>query len=338
MAITKSKSQYQEYINQLEYISSIKYQQDFPHIIAVVGNNDYWVTRTINVIKQRFRLFINSRVIFVIEDVKKDVIIAQLSERSLFKENKLFIIYNIDKYCEDLLLHIKTKSFNNYVCVVFSNQKYFQKLSQFLEEMNAFKIVIYPLKYFADYMLFINKLCEDYDISLDDDAKKFLLDRLSSDIVLIENEIKNLSLIFANQSKKLNVEDVKLSLNFFKEGDIFKIRDYILSNDINKAIIFTIMAISKGVSVLAIMSILANHCKQAITIMELIQSGKSLESTSILPSFVINKYINYVSKIKNKKFFYNILRLIYEADLKIKSSKINEELIITDIIKALSYS
>ena len=323
MAITKFKSQYQEYIKQLEYIENIKYQQDFPHIIALVGNNDYWVDRTINMIKQRFKSFENSRLVFVVDDVKKDVITAQLSERSLFKEHKLFIIYNIDKYCEDLLLNIKTKGFNDYVCAVFSNQKCFQKLSQLLEEMNAFKIVIYPPKYFADCMLFIDKLCEDYDISLDDDAKKFLLDRLS--------------LMFSNPAKRLNVEDVKLSLNFFKEGDIFKIKDYILSNDINKAIIFTIMAVSKGVSVLAIMSILANHCKQAITIMELMQSGKSLESNSVLPSFVINKYIHYVSKIKNKKFFYDALKLIYEADLKIKSSKINEELIITDIVKNLSY-
>ncbi len=334
-----SYNKYQEMLRTLEIHGS---KGSFPKITLCHGNSAFLINRTLEIAsklwQERCQLpsFKHNCSELTINDF-----LALYEQQSIFEPASLQIIDQCEKQkkISEYLLKLKdnTDSVNSFIFSLHYTNKPPTKLVKLFKDLGAYEILcLQPPPFEVKNCL--QDLAKQHLLILEQASFNLLLEFVGNNLANLDQELRRLNLIFAvTEPTKLTTADISPHLNMISESLAFKLRSLILERKKSQAHCLLVDLLNRGESPLAILGILAKHCRNAINV----QAAKrqSLSSGQIsqkyrLQSFLVNHYIKYVSRIDIGQFN-KALRACYETDRAIKTGKQNEGLLLANIIEGL---
>ncbi len=181
---------------------------------------------------------------------------------------------------------------------------------------------------------FLLDRCRVHRLQLSAEATTDFLDSTGADLIKIENELRKLALILADSKGPISVEALRPHLDFLREDHAFKIDQLLCQEAYPQALLLLKGLLDRGESGLAVLAILAMHCRKAIQIQAGLKSGQSpadLSRELRLPSTVVQNYLPYIRK-RSAVVFQRALNLCHEADRRLKSVRYGEQIWLDRIV------
>ena len=185
-----------------------------------------------------------------------------------------------------------------------------------------------------EYQDFIRDRTQHYCLNLQIDAADLLLEAIGPDLFRLDNELNRLSLCLSSTTGPVTAATLRPLLGFLREDHLFKLDQLLCQEAYGKALLLLKDLLNRGEKELALLAILAMHCRKALQIRAGVKAGRDpneLAKTLRLPVTVISSYIGYVRR-RSAQGFRQALSLCHEADRRLKSRGFAEELYLDQII------
>lgn len=266
-------------------------------------------------------------------DLNNDMLSLALEDAktmSLFGDKKIVIIDNANMFTgitskdsekiEDYLNHINE---NTILIFVVHNDKLDsrKKITKLIKEKGKIKEFNDEL----DSTNLVRRLFKDYNIEYS--TIKLLIDRVGNNPLILQNEINKIK-IYKENDKRVTDEDILNLTVKLIEIDIFKLIDYIIKKDKEKAIELYYEMLKINEEPIKIIVILANQFRIMYQSKELLKKGYSEKDiASILKihpyrvKLAIQNSRNYSSKT-----LLEYLNNLADIDIGIKTGKLNKDL------------
>jgi len=176
----------------------------------------------------------------------------------------------------------------------------------------------------VEIKVWIKERIREVDISLSEDSINFIVEHVSTDKWMIENELQKLSVL---DIKKASIEDIKSIFGLTVKGDIWKFMDYVGNRQKSKAIAeFEKLNMYEDTTQLMI-TLLQREFRLIAQILSAKGSNSKLSGLGITP-FIVKK-----SESKARNFTFNEIReyvgRLFNLDYAIKSGKIEDKIGLT---------
>ena len=266
-------------------------------------------------------------------DLNNDMLSLALEDAktmSLFGDKKIVIIYNANMFTgitskdsekiEDYLNHINK---NTILIFVVHNDKLDsrKKITKLIKEKGKIKEFNDEL----DSTNLVRRLFKDYNIEYS--TIKLLIDRVGNNPLILQNEINKIK-IYKENDKRVTDEDILNLTVKLIEIDIFKLIDYIIKKDKEKALELYYEMLKMNEEPIKIVVILANQFRIMYQSKELLKKGYSEKDiASILKihpyrvKLAIQNSRNYTSETLLKH-----LNNLADIDIGIKTGTLNKDL------------
>lgn len=257
-----------------------------------------------------------------------DTIIDDASTISMFGDKKIIIVDNAlmfttAKFDNDLLeKYLKNYNPNTILIFIVNDNKIDsrKKITKLIKE----KGIIKDFSEKIDLKLFVKNSFDDYNIN--DCNIQLLIDRVGNNFFCLENEINKIK-IYKSEDKNITENDILLLTQKTAFEDVFKLIDYIVSNNKEKALeIYQEMKI-RGEEDIKLIIMLANQFRILYQTKQLLKKG--FREKEIAESLKIHPYRVKLAIGKCKSFsddiLLNYLSDLFDIDYGIKSGKINKE-------------
>ena len=266
-------------------------------------------------------------------DLNNDMLSLALEDAktmSLFGDKKIVIIYNANMFTgitskdsekiEDYLNHINE---NTILIFVVHNDKLDsrKKITKLIKEKGKIKEFNDEL----DSTNLVRRLFKDYNIEYS--TIKLLIDRVGNNPLILQNEINKIK-IYKENDKTITDEDILNLTVKLIEIDIFKLIDYIIKKDKEKALELYYEMLKMNEEPIKIVVILANQFRIMYQSKELLKKGYSEKDiASILKihpyrvKLAIQNSRNYTSETLLKH-----LNNLADIDIGIKIGTLNKDL------------
>ena len=263
----------------------------------------------------------NDQIKNVIEDAKTI---------SLFEENKLIICENANvftgntsKDAEIIENYLNNVNPNTTLVFVVNNEKIDQrkkitkqikkigKIIEFNDNINEFDLVKKSLK--------------DYKINKEDII--LLINRVGNNPSILEQELEKIK-IYKDKDKNITKEDIINLTTKNIDTDIFKLIDYIVKNNKNKALEIYNEMLKINEEPLKIIIMLANQFRIMYQSKELSKKGyteKDIADTLKIHPYRVKLALQN-SKNYDSKILLSYIRDLADMDINIKTGKINKDL------------
>lgn len=265
-------------------------------------------------------------------NVEIDTVIEETSYLDLFGDKKLIVLYNSNFLTSEKTLenkdfedYIKSNNKCNYLFLVTNNENLDErkKIVKLLRKNYEVK----EFNKFSEYdaYKYISELFQKDNYLIEDKAIKEIINRLSSNVGMIRNEVNKLKL-YKLENKSISLSDVLKITSVLPEDNVFKIVDALISN--NKEEIFKLYDDFKliGIDEIALIGLMANQFRFMYQVKVLLNDGKSkndivslLKSHPYKTEIAIKKVLNYTEN-KLLDILYN-LSLI---DVSIKTGEVDK--------------
>ena len=170
------------------------------------------------------------------------------------------------------------------------------------------------------------------------EESQFLVECCGEDLQKISNELKKVVLVTANerQTDKITKDRISQICSFLRQDHIFHLDRLLLTRKHAEASLFIADLVKQGESSLAILGLLARHCRNAIRVQQNLNSRRPIGMGLKLPQAVLKSYNGYVGRSSGYKFE-RALRLCQDVDAAIKSTGSARDIsLLTQIITLLS--
>ena len=249
---------------------------------------------------------------------------------SLFSNQKIVIIDNANMFTgstskdsELIENYLNNYNDNTILILIVHNEKIDtrKKITKLIKKVGQVKEFNEDLNCTS----LVKKLLKDYNI--EDKTIKLFIDRVGNNPLIIQNEINKIK-IYKNEDKNITSEDIlNLTIKLI-EIDIFKLIDYIVQKNKEKALELYYEMLKMNEEPLKIVVILANQFRIMYQAKELIKKGYSEKDiASILKihpyrvKLAIQNSRNYKSETLLK-----YLNDLADIDIGIKTGKLNKDL------------
>jgi hypothetical protein len=196
---------------------------------------------------------------------------ALLAQKDLFSTKRFFclLVKNQDKSLETCLKLLKSRSWQpGVVLLCFPKASLASKLFKSLVAMQAFLIPCFSPKNFYEQKAYLEYLCDEFSLRLDSGAKKLIYEAYKFDVYETRNLIKQLSFSFLQQKKVLSSQDLQPFCDYLQEEQVFKISDFLLRLEYQKAEVYCLGLLRSGASLLSLTGVFAFHLRQATRFLE----------------------------------------------------------------------
>lgn len=227
----------------------------------------------------------------------------------------------------------QARDLRNPICLLWHSNDLGVKMQKECDRLNGFVLACDPPAPW-EYRDFVNDRAQHHGLNLQNEAADLVLDAIGSDLFRLDNEISRLSFCLPKLTTAVPASALRPLLGFLREDHIFKLDQLLCQEAYSKALLLLKDLLDRGEKELALLAILAMHCRKALQIqagqkqgMNIAELAKSLR----LPPTVVQSYIGYVQR-RGVQGFMQALRLCHEADRRLKSRGFGEELYLDQII------
>jgi len=227
----------------------------------------------------------------------------------------------------------------NSLCLVYHGENPPAPLKALLTERKATLVPCYQpwpnevpqaICYFADGL----------KLKLTSDGVQALLSANGDDLAINLNELRRLKCLFGDNDKALNAGDLAPHLGGMRVDEANQLERLLLARQWAKAQALSSQLLHRGEKALQILAIVANHIRVTLKLQDAyskgIKSPPSLAQAAQVSSFVVKNYLPLVQRVSNPAPYRTALSLCHQADVSLKSSRSDEDLVVASIIDALA--
>ncbi|MDD5590269.1 MAG: DNA polymerase III subunit delta [Candidatus Portnoybacteria bacterium] len=301
-------------------------------LIFLYGPDTYRSKRKLSeIIEEYKKVHCNglSLVFFNGGDLKLASLKEAVRQTSIFDEKKLLVISNVFANQDFKEKFLKNSEFFESLkdTVLFyeedeipAKDKFFAFLKKKAKAQN------FQLLQGENLKKWVKQELAGFKAEISPDALTKLVDSVGSDLWQLSNEINKL-VSFKGKERKVNLEDVELLVKPKIETAIFKTIDAIAQKDKKQALLLIHRHLKKGDSPLYLLSMINFQFRNLLAVKDLMERrqpyGAILKAVKLHP-FVVKKSYYQAQKFTLAELK-KIYRKIFQADLDIKTGKVNPE-------------
>jgi len=313
-------------------------------IIFLYGPDTYRSRQKLNEIIERYKKIHKSGLSLKFFDFEKDSFDDfrdALKSSSMFREKKLLILKNLfsnQKAENDFLKNLKEISKSKEIILIYEEEidEKSPLAEKLKKEAKSHKFNLLEGIFLENW---IKREFQKYSAKIEPQALDLLVDYVGNDLWQMENEIKKL--VSYKEEQTIKKEDIKLLVKPKIETDIFKTIDAIAAKNKRKALSLIKEHLEEGNSPAYLLAMINFQFRNLLIIKscelkhELYANDMRILSRKLgIHPYVIGKTIQQMRRFSFEELK-KIYRKIFEADLNIKTGKMEPEtaldLLITEI-------
>ncbi len=331
---------YHNFLRSLRGVISQKTFAELPAITIIYGGCDYLREKAANAMRGHASDNLHASCITMeLREIADQQWEELLVHTSLLEPKTVYFIKTGDKITSFLrflerLDQAPTKCFASRIVLHLGQKELLKGDRAKLEQANATFICCTAPRP-SEEPKFVNDLARKFGINLDLAAINLLLQAVGlANYYGLENELRRLALLFIdrNDAAPISAQEIAPYLQLLKEEHIFQIDNLLLSSQNAQAQLLLLDLVHRGEAPIAIIGIIARHCRNAIRVMSSLQDSNSKSPN--LPVSVLRSYTQYVRK-KSPKHFMGVLSKCQSADVQLKTSPIDPGLLISELLLEL---
>lgn len=289
------------------------------------GTNTYSLNQELEkILKESGSLNVSK---YDMEENELGVILNDALTMSLFEENKIIVCENATVFSPSIKVE---KSFEEYLNNSNPNTKMIFILNnEKVDERKKITKIIRKngiVKEFNETnpRALIKRMLDGYTISTS--AISLLIERVGTNLNILNNEINKI-ILYKDEDKNITEDDI-LNLTHKKvDIDVFKLIDYIVTDDKKSALEIYYELIKRGEEPIKIIIMLANQFRiiyQSKTLKNKGYSEKDIASILKIHPYRVKLAVSKASKYSSKLLI-KYLSDLADMDMKIKSGEINKD-------------
>jgi DNA polymerase III delta subunit len=299
---------YDDYIAEMRSLFAAKSSQVFPRIICIVGPSDYLHKKTLDSIK-KFWLQNQFGEAHSIEcgEIEQRDFQSICMQSSLFETTTLYILRRasgLKALGAWLSTVTEVRALKSWL-VIDAGEKLSVDVQKQMKRLGAKILNCCEPQSFGGYVKIVSSLAARHRINLSSEALNLIVESTGLDLMKIENEVLKLSLQFSDVNRQLVKEDIAPALGNIRDEDIFELFKLLRDKKTAKVHLLTENFLNRGESAIAINGIFSRYSREQV------ERGVRTRGIAGLAACI-------------------------EADRKLKSSGIDESLILSQIIEALA--
>ncbi len=225
---------------------------------------------------------------------------------------------------------------SNKVLFVFTSDRLLEGVQKELTALEAPLIPCFD-PWPNDFPTLIRDLASKLQVQLTSDAIEALIEANGYDLIKLRNELSKLSLIFSNSTSPLTRSMIATHLGMLRSEDSFKMDRLLAERSWASAQSLILSLLDDGEKPLAILGIISYHCRNTLLVESARQSGLNptqIQKMTGLTPMAIKTYLG--ASTRPKVSHYTLaLKKCREADFAMKSSNLQGDLLLTQIIETL---
>ena len=315
---------------------------NLPKFCLIYGDCEFLKYKTISILKG----LENIPVVSLQSKISHDELQTICNADSLFDSGSLYIIEETDSKSIQTVLSILTSSplGSNSICLILKDKP--DKTSEKLLDKSINKIL--PIGCFTPYEndipSFIDFCTKLYNISISYKAKNYIQSCFGNDLVLIDNELKKLVMIYTsspNQDPRapttpilIDDSDLLKNLTTQRKDYIFKLRDLFLQKKIPDILLLLEDLLNRGQPTLAILGYIAKHFRTLYNVKVLQHQNKNqsqIASILKMSPYMLKDYLRY-SPYFSSFLCKEVLKKIAIIDIQLKTSSCNEYNLLCELV------
>ncbi|MDZ4662035.1 MAG: DNA polymerase III subunit delta [Pseudomonadota bacterium] len=192
--------------------------------------------------------------------------------------------------------------------------------------------------YERDLPQWVQYLAQQQKLQIGSREALLLLSTVGSDLMMINNEVKKISLGLGGRTQLEEADILKFSFRG-KDENVFALSDHLATRSTTQALALLKKLLEQGLNSVAIISLIARHFRILLTITEGKRLGlehKALMERLALPPFFFKKYWEQSQKWDQSSLA-GILLQLANTDKSLKSSPLSPSLVLEHFILSLSH-
>lgn len=302
---------------------------NYKSVIILISNQNLLIENFIAELKSKIssdesQIFFTS---YHFEDTSLDEILTNAKTPSMFHKKKLILIKNIDtKKCKPLLEEI-IKDDTGFLTTVITTDKDAKVFSKFKDNIS-----ILNLDSNSKFDVLVREEAIKLGLSLSPKSIKTLISLLGENLNIISNELEKISA--SNIGSEVSEKDITEHIQKQSYDNSYSLLSTIARKDIKSSLKVLSELEKNKEDPIGIVSLLSWRTRQIFKLLELTKENKSTEEMAkyLKTSKGAVYYILKDSKNFRITELGEMLRLISDADLKLKSSRENNFLILSKLI------
>lgn len=226
---------------------------------------------------------------------------------------------------------------SNKVLLVFTCDRLLEGVQKELDALNAPMVPCFD-PWPNDFPLLIRDLASKFQVSLTADATNALIEANGYDLIKLRNELSKLSLIFINAASPLSRSMIATHLGMLRSEDSFKMDRLLAEKSWASAQSLILSLLDEGEKPIAILGIISYHCRNTLLVESARQSGLNpaqVQKMTGLNPMAIKTYLSASTRPHVSRYTLAIKKC-READFAMKSSNLQGDLLLTQIIETLA--
>jgi len=322
----------------LNAVNKIETLEVFPPIVCFWGSSDYLLLKTQILMKSKCGAFPDTEAtVYDADDLRSSDPETLFMQDSFFGQ-KNFVLFAraelSEKFWAPFLAELTNpKNLSVYLCLFYKGGKLPEKIKKNLQKLNAQMVhCVEPDN--REILSFIAGLGKKYGLNIGFDSQQLIHQVIGNNLSVLENEIKRLGFIFADDKRMIFPKELSEHLGLLKEEMVFKLQNYLTKRQTERAELFVTDLLARGESEFALIGIIAKHCRTILKITENPQI--SMAQLGVRNPY---QYNDYKSMAQIRGYHHKVadaLNLCAHADKLLKSTRISERFVLTDILSSLS--
>lgn len=308
--------------------------------IVLYGESDFLIERCLEKLKILWRKQHKSSPVsyFNGTELTPDQLMASWEQAGFFGSQELNILRRLDllKGVEKVFGEIAGRTPKNTIIATYNKGRIPAALKKTMDQKKARYVYCLAPKSW-EIAGAMQEFEASFGLKLDGPARRYFMSMVGSDMADIFNELRTLQLVYKGEQRSLGMADVVPYLPRIKDDHVFELTEMLVDNQHIQAQNTLSHLLQSGQSALGILSILARHCRNTGIIKQAIADGEDVFKLSRdlrLPAPVLKKYIKYAEKLTFAKIEVALQRC-FQIDLYLKSSRINPEMMLSNLIMEL---
>ena len=252
-------------IKEFQFLENIKKQKNSHPPLLLYGPNEGLIRDNCSKIKKLFNKSNAEEVNFIGKSIceEPEKLIDEIQTISMFSDQKIITIENpIDKNIELFEDAFTSLNENILIIVIANNLSKGSKIRKFFEGSKIYLACPHYEDDFKSKSRQIHDLEKKINKVLNQDIKTYLSQNLSSDRMISINEIDKIKLLYSNNNRSPELQDVKLIFNDNTDTGLNNISQNTLSGQTGKLIINLNKIFSEGVSPITVIRSLLSYVER----------------------------------------------------------------------------
>lgn len=321
----------------------------WPRLLVLHGDSDYFIARAVGALTEVWRRTRGADSVNSVDadGNSADELLDLVSSQGLFDDAQLVVMRRCEKKSDTgkLLAALPPASqWSNHLVMTCQKAALPAELQRQVARLGAKVIAVAEPCTNQDFLSFIQTVAGRLRLRMTPEAENLLLSSCGRDAVLLDNELRRLSLVYATDGREMpdvGTEEVAAVVGILREDEVFKLDELLTNRRYSQIEVLLHQFITRGESALAVNGVLARHIRNALHVKEDLDRRGAVDVPGLagrlhVPQAVVRNLVRHVSGIP-RSYLERALAACVDADLDLKTSGLPDGLALSRIVECLQH-